>query len=151
MKKDKITAISIASGLKILIGIYLWLNFFDVLPGNFKNLTMTFFCMEFIEHALFTIHKEIYKNNFWEADVEYNTLFYSTILDLFVFWVTYILIIYSNFMYRYGWIAGILVCIAGIIAILIFYWFSQKFAKFIVFVINEIKITKTFNDSLNQE
>jgi hypothetical protein len=149
MKKKNITAIAVASNIKILIGIYAWFNFLGFFPGNFKTIVMFLFLVEFIEHIFINIHKERHKNNFWEANVNYNTMFYVVLLDLAAFWSVYVLVCYSFFIFRLGWFSGIFWMFVGIVCcIIIFYWITKIIVVTTSWLINQIKQTKLLFDSI---
>lgn len=131
MKKFKINEvfyIYTATVLKILVGIYLSLNFFDILPGNFEGITVLFIMAEFIERILVSAHKEIYHRNLWEAGINYDTFFPLVIINKIVFWFTFILLVYTS-IFNYGWLVGITDWL--LVYLIIFLWLGKGLAKVI--------------------
>lgn len=151
--KQKIVYIYIASILKIIFGIVIWITYFNYLPGNLKIIIITFLACEFIERVLVHIHEEQYRDNCWEADINRGSLFFLTGVSTFLFWVTYLLIIYYLIMVKFSFWSGLgLSLFWGVLFYFcIYYVFSKKIANACIWISDQWHQIKVFNENLKRD
>jgi hypothetical protein len=151
--KQKIVYIYIASILKIIFGIVIWITYFNYLPGNLKIIIITFLACEFIERVLVHIHEEQYRDNYWEADINRGSLFFLTGVSTFLFWVTYLLIIYYLITVKFSFWSGLgLSLFWGVLFYFcIYYLLSKRIANTCIWVSDQWHQIKVFNENLKRD